>query len=178
MAAVGRIQVINDLEPGLFFLPVINCGYIAEEMEPQPPVLFDSSDACAEVCTIQEHNGIALRLQGVQNACSELRFDVFEQCARISHGDSIPLEGAFLPDIDEADRQHPEKEPHFDEPENAQIPKINCPRIHKDDFDIEIVFMYPWAIYFRNLGVFGLVEMGLFLGMLSIGLIYVWKKGA
>ena len=45
-------------------------------------------------------------------------------------------------------------------------------------FDIEVVFLYPWAIYFRNLGVSGLVEMGLFLGMLSIGLIYVWKKGA
>ena len=45
-------------------------------------------------------------------------------------------------------------------------------------FDIEVVFLYPWAIYFRNLGVFGLVEMGLFLSMLLIGLIYVWKKGA
>jgi NADH-quinone oxidoreductase subunit A len=45
-------------------------------------------------------------------------------------------------------------------------------------FDIEVVFLYPWAIYFRNLGVFGLVEMGIFLGMLIIGFIYVWRKGA
>ena len=45
-------------------------------------------------------------------------------------------------------------------------------------FDIEVVFLYPWAIYFRNLGIFGLVEMGIFLGMLVIGFVYVWKKGA
>ncbi len=45
-------------------------------------------------------------------------------------------------------------------------------------FDIEVVFLYPWAIYFRRLGVFGLVEMGLFLLILIVGFIYVWKKGA
>src|SRR5215467_6687938 len=42
-------------------------------------------------------------------------------------------------------------------------------------FDLEVVFLYPWAIYFRNLGVFGLVEMGVFLTLLVIGFIYVWK---
>lgn len=45
-------------------------------------------------------------------------------------------------------------------------------------FDIEVVFLYPWAILFRRLGLFGLVEMGLFLLVLIIGFIYVWKKGA
>ena len=45
-------------------------------------------------------------------------------------------------------------------------------------FDVEVVFLYPWAIYFRNLGLFGLIEMGIFLGMLVVGFIYVWKKGA
>ena len=45
-------------------------------------------------------------------------------------------------------------------------------------FDIEVVFLYPWAILFRRLGVFGLVEMGIFLLILIIGFIYVWKKGA
>ena len=45
-------------------------------------------------------------------------------------------------------------------------------------FDIEVVFLYPWAILFRRLGVFGLVEMGIFLLILLVGLIYVWKKGA
>ncbi len=45
-------------------------------------------------------------------------------------------------------------------------------------FDIEVVFLYPWAILFRRLGVFGLVEMGIFLTILIIGFIYVWKRGA
>ena len=45
-------------------------------------------------------------------------------------------------------------------------------------FDIEVVFLYPWAIYFRNLGISGLVEMGVFLTPLVIGFVYVWKKGA
>jgi NADH-quinone oxidoreductase subunit A len=45
-------------------------------------------------------------------------------------------------------------------------------------FDLEVVFLYPWAIYFRSLGLFGLVEMGIFLAMLVIGFVYVWKKGA
>jgi NADH-quinone oxidoreductase subunit A len=45
-------------------------------------------------------------------------------------------------------------------------------------FDLEVVFLYPWAIYFRQLGIFGLVQMGIFLVILTIGYIYVWKKGA
>jgi len=45
-------------------------------------------------------------------------------------------------------------------------------------FDLEIAFIFPWALVFRELGVFGLVEMGLFLALLVIGFVYVWKKGA
>jgi NADH-quinone oxidoreductase subunit A len=45
-------------------------------------------------------------------------------------------------------------------------------------FDIEVVFLYPWAIYFRNLGIFGLIEMAIFLGILIVGFAYVWRKGA
>jgi len=45
-------------------------------------------------------------------------------------------------------------------------------------FDIEVVFLYPWAILLRRLGVFGLVEMGVFLAILVVGFVYVWKKGA
>src|SRR5918992_37234 len=45
-------------------------------------------------------------------------------------------------------------------------------------FDLEVVFLYPWAIYFRQLGLFGLVQMGIFLTILTIGYVYVWKKGA
>lgn len=45
-------------------------------------------------------------------------------------------------------------------------------------FDIECVFLYPWAILFKRLGMLGLVEMGLFIAILFVGYIYVWKKGA
>ena len=45
-------------------------------------------------------------------------------------------------------------------------------------FDIEAVFMYPWAILFKRLGLFGLIEMGVFILILFVGYIYVWKKGA
>jgi len=45
-------------------------------------------------------------------------------------------------------------------------------------FDLEAVFLYPWAVMFRRLGIFGLVEMGIFLFIAAIGFIYAWKKGA
>ena len=45
-------------------------------------------------------------------------------------------------------------------------------------FDIEAVFLYPWAVIYRRLGMFGLVEMGIFVVILFIGFIYVWRKGA
>ena len=45
-------------------------------------------------------------------------------------------------------------------------------------FDLEIIFIVPWATVFRELGPLGLIEMGIFAGMLLLGFIYVWKKGA
>ena len=45
-------------------------------------------------------------------------------------------------------------------------------------FDIEVAFLYPWATLFRELGLFGLVEMAIFVAVLLIGLIYAWRKGA
>ena len=45
-------------------------------------------------------------------------------------------------------------------------------------FDIEAVFLYPWAILYKKLGMFGLAEMGVFIVILFVGYIYVWKKGA
>ena len=45
-------------------------------------------------------------------------------------------------------------------------------------FDIEVVFFLPWAIVFRQLGVFGLIEMVIFIAILLVGYIYAWKKGA
>lgn len=45
-------------------------------------------------------------------------------------------------------------------------------------FDIEVIFMYPWAIVFRKLALFGLAEMAVFILILLVGYVYVWKKGA
>ncbi len=45
-------------------------------------------------------------------------------------------------------------------------------------FDIEIVFLFPWAVAFKKLGLVGLVEMAFFIGILVVGLWYAWKKGA
>jgi NADH-quinone oxidoreductase subunit A len=45
-------------------------------------------------------------------------------------------------------------------------------------FDVEIVFLFPWAVNFRKLGVFGLIEMAVFLAFVVLGLWYVWKKRA
>ncbi len=45
-------------------------------------------------------------------------------------------------------------------------------------FDVELVFLYPWAVIYRQLGALGLVEMGIFLGILMVGYYYVWDSGA
>jgi NADH-quinone oxidoreductase subunit A len=45
-------------------------------------------------------------------------------------------------------------------------------------FDIEIVFMYPWAVMFRQLGWFGFVEMLVFIAILLVGYVYILRKGA
>ncbi len=45
-------------------------------------------------------------------------------------------------------------------------------------FDIETVFMIPWAVAFRQLGLFGLIEMAIFIVVLGVGFIFVWKRGA
>lgn len=45
-------------------------------------------------------------------------------------------------------------------------------------FDIEVIFIIPWAVRFTKLGLVGLMEMGLFIGILLVGFWYAWKKGA
>ena len=45
-------------------------------------------------------------------------------------------------------------------------------------FDVELVFLYPWAVAYRGLGVLGLVEMVIFLGVLMVGFFYAWDNGA
>ncbi len=45
-------------------------------------------------------------------------------------------------------------------------------------FDLETVFLIPWSVTFRELGLFGFVEMLIFIGVLVVGFLYIWKKGA
>ncbi|MCK0208398.1 NADH-quinone oxidoreductase subunit A [Starkeya koreensis] len=45
-------------------------------------------------------------------------------------------------------------------------------------FDLEVAFLFPWAITFRELGGFGFWSMMVFLGVLTVGFVYEWKKGA
>ncbi len=45
-------------------------------------------------------------------------------------------------------------------------------------FDIEVIFFLPWAVVFKSLGVFGLIEMLVFIVILLVGYVYAWKKGA
>lgn len=45
-------------------------------------------------------------------------------------------------------------------------------------FDIEVIFFLPWAVVFRELAVYGLITMGVFVFILTVGLVYEWKSGA
>jgi NADH-quinone oxidoreductase subunit A len=45
-------------------------------------------------------------------------------------------------------------------------------------FDIEVIFFLPFAVVFRDLGWFGIIEMGVFIAILLVGYVYAWKKGA
>ena len=45
-------------------------------------------------------------------------------------------------------------------------------------FDVELVFLYPWAVIYRRLGMLGMVEMGIFLGIMIVGFVYAWDNDA
>jgi NADH-quinone oxidoreductase subunit A len=44
-------------------------------------------------------------------------------------------------------------------------------------FDVEVIFLFPWAVVYKELGLFAFVEMMIFLAILAVGLIYIWRKG-
>ena len=44
-------------------------------------------------------------------------------------------------------------------------------------FDVEVIFLFPWAVGFRQLGLFGLVEMAVFIALVFVAYVYVWRKG-
>jgi NADH-quinone oxidoreductase subunit A len=45
-------------------------------------------------------------------------------------------------------------------------------------FDVETIFLYPWAVAYNSVGLFAVIEMCIFIAILSVGLWYAWKKGA
>lgn len=45
-------------------------------------------------------------------------------------------------------------------------------------FDVEVIFLYPWAVELRKLGMFGFVEALIFIAILGVGLVYAWQRGA
>ncbi len=45
-------------------------------------------------------------------------------------------------------------------------------------FDIEVIFLYPWAVAFKDIGIIGLVEMLIFIGLFVLAYVYAWRKGA
>jgi NADH-quinone oxidoreductase subunit A len=45
-------------------------------------------------------------------------------------------------------------------------------------FDVEALFLYPWAVIYQDIGLYGFVQMSIFVGIITLGLVYEWKKGA
>ena len=45
-------------------------------------------------------------------------------------------------------------------------------------FDIEVIFLYPWAVTFKQLGIIGFIEMMIFIGLFIVAYVYAWRKGA
>ncbi|HSE95159.1 MAG TPA: NADH-quinone oxidoreductase subunit A [Methylomirabilota bacterium] len=62
-------------------------------------------------------------------------------------------------------------------PEGRFAIKFSTTAIFFIIFDIELMFVFPWAVVYRGLGVFGFVEMLAYLGILMLGLLYIWRKG-
>jgi NADH-quinone oxidoreductase subunit A len=62
-------------------------------------------------------------------------------------------------------------------PEGRFAIKFSTTAIFFIIFDIELMFVFPWTVVYRQLGLFGFVEIVVYLGILMLGLLYVWKKG-
>lgn len=68
--------------------------------------------------------------------------------------------------------------PDVDPPKARYTPRFYVIAMLFVVFDIEAIFLFPWAVAFDALGLYGYVEAVIFLGILLLGLIYEWKKGA
>jgi NADH-quinone oxidoreductase subunit A len=68
--------------------------------------------------------------------------------------------------------------PDVDPPKGRYNPRFYVVAILFVVFDIEAIFLFPWAVLFDSLGLFGFVEMLVFIALLFVGYIYAWRKGA
>ena len=62
-------------------------------------------------------------------------------------------------------------------PEGRFAIKFSTTAIFFIIFDIELMFVFPWTVVFRDLGLYGFVTMLVYLGILMLGLLYIWRKG-
>jgi len=62
-------------------------------------------------------------------------------------------------------------------PEGRFAIKFSTTAIFFIIFDIELMFVFPWTVVYRGLGLFGFLEMLVYLGILMLGLLYIWRKG-
>jgi NADH-quinone oxidoreductase subunit A len=62
-------------------------------------------------------------------------------------------------------------------PEGRFAIKFSTTAIFFIIFDIELMFVFPWTVVYRSLGLFGFVSMVVYLGILMLGLLYIWRKG-
>ena len=62
-------------------------------------------------------------------------------------------------------------------PEGRFAIKFSTTAIFFIIFDIELMFVFPWTVVFRSLGLYGFVTMLVYLGILMLGLLYIWRKG-
>jgi NADH-quinone oxidoreductase subunit A len=69
-------------------------------------------------------------------------------------------------------------EPQFSMPMGRHAIKFYLTAILFILFDVELVFLYPWAVVYRGLGMVGLTEVGVFLLILMVGFVYAWDNGA
>ncbi|MCR6546241.1 NADH-quinone oxidoreductase subunit A [Dehalobacterium formicoaceticum] len=97
----------------------------------------------------------------------------------------FPFIVVFVPIILRRKRPNPEKLTAFECGVDTQGPTWVQFKIHYFMyalvfvvFDVETIFLYPWAVKFQSLGLFGFIEMIIFIGILVIGLWYAWKEGA
>ncbi|MFP4130210.1 MAG: NADH-quinone oxidoreductase subunit A [Halorhodospira sp.] len=95
---------------------------------------------------------------------------------------ALPLAAGFIlaPRRYDAEKQSP-YECGFEAFEDARLPfdvRYYLVAILFILFDLEIAFLFPWAVVLEDVGLFGILAMGLFVGLLVIGLLYEWRKGA